>query len=57
MLTLEEIRDRLEDRKLSVVAQRTGIKVVTLRRIVHGKTPRLYVVERLSAYFTEVQGG
>jgi N-acetylmuramic acid 6-phosphate (MurNAc-6-P) etherase len=51
VLDLEQIRKKLADRRLSVVSEKTGIKVKTLRRVLAGGTPRLQVVIALTAYF------
>lgn len=52
MLTIDDIRTALADRRLSVVARATGIHVTTLARIRDGATsdPRSSVVAALSAY-------
>lgn len=52
MLTIDEIRDRLKDRKLSTVAEATGIHYNTLRSILRGdnKNPTLRVMSSLSEY-------
>lgn len=52
MLTLNEIRTALADRRLSVVAKATGIHVTTIARIRDGISldPKSSVVAALSAY-------
>lgn len=52
MLTLEQIRTALADRRLNVVAKATGIHVTTIARIRDGNTldPKSSVVAALSAY-------
>ena len=52
MLTLEQIRTALADRRLNVVAKATGIHVTTIARIRDGATsdPKSSVVAALSAY-------
>ena len=52
MLTLEQIRTALADRRLNVVAKATGIHVTTIARIRDGSTldPKSSVVAALSAY-------
>lgn len=54
MLTLAEIRQKLSDRNLRVIAERTGINYQTLWRIMKkpGHSPSLSTVERLSDYLT-----
>jgi len=55
---LEEIRERLHDRKLTVVAQHTGLHYNTIYRIANGtsKDPAYSVVKRLSEYLDQ-EGG
>lgn len=58
MLTLEQIRDGLRDRKISVVSQETGISRLSLYRIANGVTnePRHSTVMILSEYLTRTPG-
>ena len=54
MLTLQQIRDRLADRRLQVVAQATGINHQTLWRIRDdGGNPTHETLKKLSIYFEE----
>jgi transcriptional regulator with XRE-family HTH domain len=55
---LEEIRERLHDRKLTVVAQSTGLHYNTVYRIANGssKDPAYSVIKRLSDYLDQ-EGG
>lgn len=51
-MRLEEIRDRLKDRRLYVVAKKTGLSYQTLYTIVKGENqnPSIKTVEALEAY-------
>jgi hypothetical protein len=53
MLRLEEIVKKLKDRRLSTVAERTGMSYTTLWQIANGiqKSPKYKHVETLSDYF------
>jgi transcriptional regulator with XRE-family HTH domain len=55
MLKLEEIVKRLKDRKLSAVAEATGISYTSLWQIANGmqKQPKYKIVERLSDYLED----
>jgi transcriptional regulator with XRE-family HTH domain len=55
MLTLEEIQERLWDRRLGVVAEATKISRKTLWAIVSGRTkkPSYEVIKKLSDYIKE----
>lgn len=52
MMSLDEIRKKLEDRNLPVVAARTGISYRTVLNIKIGKNqnPSHHVMKTLSAY-------
>lgn len=52
MLKLEEIVKRLKDRKLSAVAEATGVGYTSLWQIANGiqKQPKYKIVEKLSDY-------
>lgn len=52
MLTLEEIREKLKDRKLSVVAASTGLSRQAVHNVMTGRTPRpsFDTVRRLVEY-------
>ena len=54
MLTLEEIRKRLEDRRLNMVAEATGLHYNTVRNIAVGENtnPTYEVFKALSDYLT-----
>lgn len=54
-LELDKIRERLTDRKLTVVAKRTGLHYNTVYRIANGssKDPAYSVIKRLSDYLRE----
>lgn len=53
MLTLEQIKTKLEDRNLPVIAERTGVSYRTIVNIKNGtnKNPSLRIVKALSEYF------
>jgi len=53
MVTIEEIRKRLDDRQLSKVAKATGLSTQTLWRIRQGKDTnvRFDTAYRLAQYF------
>jgi transcriptional regulator with XRE-family HTH domain len=55
MLNPKQIKDKLKDRKLSVVAEHTGLTVQTLWYIRSGKSkaPAFDTIEKLSNYFEE----
>jgi len=51
MLDLQEIRERLKDRKLTVVAEATGVSRATLYRVAAGDTGASYdTAKTLSDY-------
>lgn len=54
MLTLEQIQEALKERKLKIVAEKTGLAYDTVRRVAYGhfKEPSYSVVKRLSDYLT-----
>jgi transcriptional regulator with XRE-family HTH domain len=56
MLSIEEIRARLDDRILAVVAEKTGMHRNTVANIKSGKisNPTHYVLRKLSDYFEGV---
>lgn len=49
-LSAQELRDKLEDRKLKVVAERTGLTYAALRRIVLGGNPSKRTMVKLERY-------
>lgn len=52
-MTLEEIKQALADRNLTVVSEAVGLNPHTLYRIVHGKTnPHRSTIAMLRAYLT-----
>ena len=52
MLTTEEIRKLLGDRRLDIVAKATGLSPLTIARMRDGKgDPKASTVEALSRYF------
>jgi transcriptional regulator with XRE-family HTH domain len=59
MLTLEEIRQRLFDRRLNVVAEATGLHYNTVRNIAigHNTNPTYGVLKALSDYLEVVACG
>ena len=60
IMSLEELRDALQDRRLDVVSRATGIHANTLGKIKRGEqqNPKLSTVEALSEYFnTTCHGG
>lgn len=59
MIDLAEVRERLRDRRLSVVSRETGIHYNTLIRIRDGANvnPTYRVLEALSAYLSEPRNG
>ena len=54
-MTLEEISEKLSDRNLTIISERTGIHYNTLRNIKNGenKNPGYLMVVNLSNYFTK----
>ena len=52
MLTLEEIKDQLEDRSPAKVSGKTGVPIHTIRRIMRGESVRYESIKALSDYFT-----
>jgi len=51
MITLNEIRKRLEDRNLTVISERTGVSYQTLWRITKtNSVPSAATAEKLSNY-------
>lgn len=54
MLTLNDIRKRLQDRNIQAVSRNTGLHFNTLHRIKRGDSmPSYATLERLSAYLEE----
>lgn len=52
MLTIDEVREKLRDRRLTVVADETGLAYDTVRRVAAGKFINISyeTVARLSEY-------
>lgn len=51
MLTIEEIRSRLEDRNIKAVAERAGVHFNVIYRLMSGQSnPSYETLKRLSAY-------
>lgn len=52
MMTIDEVREKLRDRRLTVVADETGLAYDTVRRVAAGKFVSISyeTVERLSEY-------
>lgn len=57
MIDLDNIKRKLHDRRLDIVAEATGLHRSTIARIRDGeqKNPTYYVLEKLSAYLEENQ--
>jgi transcriptional regulator with XRE-family HTH domain len=56
MLTLEQVRERLQDRRLGKVAEATGLCAATVSRIRDGKgEPSLKTMMALSAYLERAE--
>jgi len=54
LLNYNEIKSRLEDRRLSYVAEKCGLTYMVLSRIKKGEgKPSLETVEKLTQYFDE----
>lgn len=57
ILSLNRMREMLEDRNMSSVSRNTGINVVTLLQIKNGTTdPKYSTMEKLSNYLEEKDG-
>jgi len=54
IISVEEARDRLRDRRLSYVAEHIGVTYMSLSRLVKGEgNPSLKVLKGLTDYFNE----
>lgn len=54
IISVEEARDRLRDRRLSYVAENIGVTYMSLSRLVKGEgNPSLKVLKGLTDYFNE----
>jgi transcriptional regulator with XRE-family HTH domain len=53
MLTLDEIREKLKDRRLSIVAEACGVHPETIRRILRGNTTSYETTKALSDYLED----
>lgn len=53
MMTLEEVRERLKDRKIRVVAKSIGVHPMTLYRLANNEQydPKASMLEKLTEYF------
>ena len=52
MLTILEIKNRLTDRKIAVIAERIGLHENTIRNFMSGSEPSYKTVKLLSDYLT-----
>ena len=53
-MTLQQIQNKLKDRRLMYVAQETGLTFMTLSRLMKGVgQPKISTLEKLSQYFKE----
>lgn len=53
MLSIAEIRDLLADRRLTIVAEKSGLSYPTVKRVADGEEGiTLATLRKLSAYFT-----
>ena len=57
MIKLEDIREKLSDRNLRVVAERSGVNYGTVWRIANGinKNPSFWAVMKIHKYLTETE--
>ncbi|HRV28836.1 MAG TPA: helix-turn-helix transcriptional regulator [Spirochaetia bacterium] len=53
MLTIEQIREKLADRNVTVVAEKTGIHRMTIYRLINGSMATYDTIKKLSDYLTE----
>ena len=51
LMSAEQVRQRLHDRKLSYVAERCDLTYMSLSRLVKGNTPSVGTLEKLTNYF------
>lgn len=51
LLTPEQAREKLKDRRLSYVAEKCGSTYMSLNRLMKGKNPALVTLEKLTEYF------
>jgi hypothetical protein len=58
MMTLEEIRRKLQDRRVSIISRETGLHYNTVRDVRDGRSqnPSYRVIEALNAYLIEKDG-
>jgi len=53
LLSIAEIRDLLADRRLTIVAEKSGLSYPTVKRVADGEEGiTLATLRKLSAYFT-----
>jgi len=50
MLTLEQIKEKMKDRKTTVVAEAVGLHVNTIYRFLEGRDSRYSTLEKISNY-------
>lgn len=57
MLSLEEIRERLQDRRLRVIAEKTGLSYPTVLNVRDNirSNPTYEVLKKISEYLEDVQ--
>ena len=53
IMTLEEIQEKMKDRVLTVIAEKTGLHHNTLLNIKKGQKPHLRTLVKLTKYFKE----
>ena len=54
MLNVEQVKEKLKDRNITVIAQETGVSRQTIYNMVNGvSTPSLETLTALSSYFEE----
>lgn len=51
MLTIEKILDKLKDRKITAIANATGISRQTIHKLIKGQMPTYDTLTKLSGYF------
>jgi DNA-binding phage protein len=60
MLSFEEVQKRLKDRKISVVAEETGLSRPTLYKVMAAKDPgqiAYSTIQTISSYFEKQEAG
>ena len=56
LLTVEEIREKLSDRRLAVVADRIGMTYACLSRVMRGGQPTKRTIRRVQEYLEKNNG-